>query len=199
MPSFTSPFKRVARLVKEHIRRLRDSLAVLAKQVRAAIARVVGQTTGDAVRDALTVVLDGPPAASLPSSRDPPDDRGFWHEGRRPYWSSQQEYDPYDERDRYEEDYDDVPAEPAPKQPRSSMWARVVAVGCQAASWFLRRHPGRNCVIFAVGVGIAAGVAAIVGSPLVSGTSAVVVSALGVLSLVDAACFAATFTSVAMT
>jgi len=197
MPSLTSPFKRVVRLVKEHVRRLRDSLAMLATQVRAAIARVVGQTTGDAVRDALTVVFDGPPAASLPSSRDPPDDRGFWHDGRRPYWSSQRDYDPYDERDRYEED-DDEPPDPA-EQPRSSMWSRVVAVGCQAASWFFLRHPGRNSLIVAVGVGIAAGVAAIIGSPFLSGTSVVVASALGVLSLVDAACAAATFTSVAMT
>ena len=39
MPSLTSPFKRIARLVSEHVRRLRDSLVTLTAQVRAAVAR----------------------------------------------------------------------------------------------------------------------------------------------------------------
>jgi hypothetical protein len=201
MPALSSAVKRVTRLLAEHVRRLRDSLVMLTAQVRAAVARVVGQATGNAMRDALTVILDGPPASSLPSGRDPPDDRGFWHE-QRPHWSSHRhdEYDPYDERDRYEEEYDDDrPADPGADQPRSSLWARAFSIGCQAASWFLHRHPGSTSVIAAVGVGFAAGIAALIGSPFISGTSAVVASALGVLTLADAACSAAAFASVAMT
>jgi hypothetical protein len=199
MPSLTSPFRRIARLVAEHVRRLRDSLVMLTAQVKSAVARVVGQATGNAVRDALTVVLDGPPTSSLPSSRDPPDDRNFWND-RRPSWSSQRhdDYEPYDERDRFEDEDDDPPTETTSDEP-SGRWARAFGVGCQAASWFLRRHPGRGSVIAALGVGLAAGVAAFIGSPFITGTSAVVASALGVLSLADAACAAATLANNVMT
>jgi hypothetical protein len=207
MPSIPSPFRRVARLVAEHVRRLRDSLVMLTAQVRAAVARVVGQATGNAVRDALTVILEGPPTSSFPSSRDPPGDSGFWPEQRRPHWSAQPDYDRYEERERYEpdryqdqyDDDDDVPANPTADPPRGSLWARAVAVGCQAASWFLRRHPGRGSVIAALGVGVAAGVAAVAGGQFVSGTTAVVASALGVLTLAEAACSAATLAGVAVT
>jgi hypothetical protein len=62
-----------------------------------------------------------------------------------------------------------------------------VAVGCQAAGWWLRRHPGPLALLAAVGVGLAAGVATLVGSPLLAGASAVAVSVLGLLALADAA------------
>jgi hypothetical protein len=54
-------------------------------------------------------------------------------------------------------------------------------------------------VIAALGVGIAAGVAAVTGNPFVCATSAVLASALGVLSLADVACSAATLASAAVT
>jgi hypothetical protein len=82
---------------------------------------------------------------------------------------------------------------------RQGVWSREVATGCQAAVWWLRRHPSPFALVAAVGVGVAAGVAALVGGPFVAGTSAVVASALGVLALADAACSAATLASVAVT
>ena len=62
-----------------------------------------------------------------------------------------------------------------------------MAAGCQAASWWLRRHPGASSLVAAAGIGIAAGVATLVSSPLVAGASAVAASALGLLALADAA------------
>jgi hypothetical protein len=202
MPSLCSPLKRIARLLAEHVRRLRESLVTLTAQVRAAVARIVGQATGNAVRDALTVILDGPPAARLTSARDPPDEPGFWPEQRRPYWHPQRrdDYDPYEEGDRFEDEDDDAAEEETTSdEPKISTWARAVGIGCQAAGWFLRRHPGRGAVIAALGVGIVAGLAAVIGSPFVCATSAVLASALGVLSLAEAASSAATLACAAVT
>ena len=64
MPSITSPFRLAARVVAHQVQRLHAILDELAAQVRAAIARAVGQVTGEAVREALGVILDGPRAAT---------------------------------------------------------------------------------------------------------------------------------------
>jgi hypothetical protein len=62
-----------------------------------------------------------------------------------------------------------------------------VATGCQAAAWWLRRYTGPFSLIAATGIGIAAGVATLVHSPLVAGATAVAASAMGLLALADAA------------
>jgi hypothetical protein len=48
-------------------------------------------------------------------------------------------------------------------------------------------NPGPFALVAAAGIGIAAGVATLVGGPLVSGASAVAAAALGLLALADAA------------
>ena len=61
MPSLTSPFRRVKQLVAGQVDRLHTTLERLAGEVRSAIARAIGQVTGETVREALRVILDGPP------------------------------------------------------------------------------------------------------------------------------------------
>jgi hypothetical protein len=201
MPSLTSPFRRAGRLVAGQVTRLHAALERLAAEVRAAIARAVGQATGEAAREALRVILDGPPERQrydeLPDDRD-----GGWGQPRRPSWPASRGYDPYD-RDPYERDADDeldedrqrhyadadpdAPADQSVATPRQGHWSRAVAAGCQAAAWWLRRHPGRYALVAAAGIGVAAGAATLVSSPLVAGAAAAAASALGLLALADAA------------
>ena len=83
MPSLTSPFRRVGRLVADQVGRLPAALERLAGEVRAAIARAVGQATGEAAREALRVILDGPPERPR---HDRPEDRDSgWGQQRAPY------------------------------------------------------------------------------------------------------------------
>jgi len=201
MPALPSPFRRAGRVVAGQVGRLHATLERLAGEVRAAIARAVGQATGDAAREALRVILDGPP--DRPSYERPDDRDGGWGQPRRPTWPATRPYEPY-ERDSYEPDPDDdpeedlrhryaedeegrLPADEPVAARRPGRWSRAVAVGCQAAGWWLRRHPGPLALLAAVGVGLAAGVATLVGSPLLAGASAVAVSVLGLLALADAA------------
>jgi hypothetical protein len=201
MPTLTSPFRRVGRLVAGQVARLHAALERLAAEVRAAIARAVGQATGEAAREALRVILDGPP--DRPGRDDRFDDQdGNWAQPRRPSWPASRSYDPY-VRDPYERDPDndldearrhdfaDADQEPPAGGPataqRQGHWSRAVAAGCQAAAWWLRRHPGPFALVAAAGVGVAAGVATLVSSPLVAGAAAAAASALGLLALADAA------------
>jgi hypothetical protein len=206
MPSLKSPFRRVGRVLSDHAKCLRSSLESLAGQVRAAIARIVGQTTGDAMRDALTVILDGPPAQ--PTRDEFREDRERpWSPPRRPSWPNSS-YDPYahdpydrDDNERYPEpehrycppEADEPHDETSAGLEQPGRWSRALATGCQAAGWWLKRHPGRLSVIAAIGVGVAAGVAALIGGPYVAGGSALAASALGILALTDAVRSAASF------
>jgi hypothetical protein len=206
MPSLRSPFRRVGRVLADHARRLQSALESLANQVRAAIARIIGQATGDAMRDAVTVILDGPPAR--PAGDDVREERERpWNSPRRSSWPNSA-YDPYapdpygrDSDERYPEPERGYtpPEEDDPHQERSAgpeqpgRWSQAVATGCQAAGWWLKRHPGRLSVIAAVGVGVAAGFAALFGGPLVVSGSALAASALGILALTNAARSAASF------
>jgi hypothetical protein len=102
MPSLTSPFRKVGRLLADQAGRLHSALERLAGEVRAAIARAVGQATGEAAREALRVILDGPPGR--PGYQELPDDRdGGWGMARRPTWPAPNGCEPYS-RDRYERD-----------------------------------------------------------------------------------------------
>jgi hypothetical protein len=200
MPSLASPFRRVGRLLAGQLGRLHATLESLAGEVRAAIARAVGQATGEAAREALRVILDGPP--ERPGYDRPGDREGNWGQERRPTWPTGRPYEPY-AHDPYERDADDDLDQDRPGRyaadeegqltdrpvgaRRRGNWSRAVAVGCQAASWWLRRHPGPFSLIAAAGIGVAAGVATLISSPLVAGASAVAASVLGLLALADAA------------
>ncbi len=196
MPALTSPFRAVGRLVAEQCRRLHQALESLASEVRAAIARAVGQAAGEAAREALLVVLHGPPpTGDLRDGRE-----GLWGPARRQRWPAPA-YGPYasDPYDRDPDDPDDYPdrrysrpdEEPAAEGPAqahtSGAWSRAVATGCQAASWWLRRHPGRCSLLAAGAIGVAAGLVALIGGPLAAAGTAVAAAAAGVLELAEAA------------
>jgi hypothetical protein len=200
MPSLTPLLRRVGRLVAGQLERLHSTLERLAREVRSAIARAIGQATGETVREALCVILDRP--VERPGHHDRLDDRNDgWGQNRRPSWPTTRSYDPYgrdpyerDSDDDYENrqrhygyDEDDPPANESVATQRQGTWSRAVAAGCHAAAWWLRRHPGPFSLITAAGIGIAAGLATLVNSPLVAGATAVAASALGLLALADAA------------
>src|SRR6516225_12201730 len=104
MPSLPSRFRRAGRAVAGQVGRLHATLERLAGEVRAAIAPAVGQATGDAAREALRVILDGPP--DRPSYERPDDPDGGWGSPRRPTWPATRPSEPY-ARDPYEPDPDD--------------------------------------------------------------------------------------------
>jgi hypothetical protein len=204
MPSFTSPVRVAGRLVAEQCRRLQAALEALAGEVRAAVARAVGQATGEAVREALRVILDGAPGTSdAPSSRE-----GLWGppRGRN---SPTGPFDPYgpefhDRCDGEPNEIGDDPAyRPAPaddgpdeglaEAERPGAWSRAVAAGSQAASWWLRRHPGRFSLVAAAAIGVAAGGVALAGGRFVAAGSGAAAAALGILALADAARSVAAF------
>jgi hypothetical protein len=198
MPTLTSPLRCVGRLVAEQCRRLHQALESLAAEVRAAIARAVGRAAGEAAREALLVVLHGPPPTD-----DPHDDQErLGGQPRRRAWPAPPcepyapgPYGPYARDPEDPEDdtaYRGAPADrgavegPAEIE-RSGAWSRAVATGCQAASWWLRRHPGR-CSLLAAGlIGVAAGLVALLAGPVAAAGSAAAAAAWGVLELADAA------------
>jgi hypothetical protein len=192
MPSLTPPFRAAANLAAQQCRRLHAALEALAGEVRAAIARAVGQATGEAVREALRVILDGPPGADNARDRR----EGLWASPRRRPWPAQPDaygpevYDPYERDSDVIDDalaHRPLPADESVEAPaeaeRPGAWSRAVAAGCQAAGWWLRRHPGRFALVAAAAIGVAAGVLALVGGRFVAAGAA----ALGVLALADAA------------
>jgi hypothetical protein len=200
MPTLMSPFRLAGRLMADQCRRLHATLESLAAEVRAAIARAVGQATGEAVREALRVILDGPPGGHDPLLPPPRERR--WGEPPARSWPTRphDRYgdESYDGYDRNPEDLDDdpvyrsVPADDGPEErpadeERPGALSRAVAAGCQAASWWLRRHPGRFSAVAAAAVAVAAGVVALVGGRFAAAGSAAAAAALGVLALADAA------------
>src|SRR5437588_357108 len=77
------------------------------------------------------------------------------------------------------------PDPPSPAAaPRGGRLCRALAAGCQAAGWWLRRRPGPLPLLTALGVGLAAGLAALVSGPAGAGVAG---AALALLALADAA------------
>jgi hypothetical protein len=176
-----------------HLARLRRSFDALTEQVREAIARAIGRTVAEAVSEAIHAALAEPaflPAPSHSSARPPPlwDDPDYrpWSGERDDLYESGRYRDRYADDDRLAggEDMDD--AETSDPPPRFSLVRRALAVGCRAAAWWIDRHPGRFSLVAAVGVGVIAGVAALVTAPPFVQVSGVAASALGLLALLDA-------------
>jgi hypothetical protein len=106
----------------------------------------------------------------------------------RPSW----ERDPYDDPDRYERDELDEPkTEPlSPSAPEAvgRRFGQAIAVGCQAAAWWLRRKSNaRYSALAAVGVGAAAGATAYFAGPVIAAAAALAGSTLGLTALSRAA------------
>jgi len=168
-------------LVRRHLARLRESLETLTERVRDALAHAVGDAVASAVREAVRLLVDDS-VASLPA-------RPSWqeHDPDRPSWQHEQSF----WNDDYDDQLDDVDTVPEAMQPKSipqaSRWPRAIAIGFQAAAWWLRRQASRFPVVTTLGIGLAASVAAYAASPLMLVTGAGVIgAALGLMSLTDA-------------
>src|SRR4051794_27799636 len=73
---------------------------------------------------------------------------------------------------------------PARFAPLEGRWPRALAAGCHAAAWWLTRRPGPLSLLAALGVGLAAALAALFGGPAGAGVAG---TALALLALADTA------------
>jgi hypothetical protein len=197
MTRLSAALRRARRSLGGHLVRLRHSFDALTEQVREAIARAIGRTVAEAVSEAVHAALAEPafqPAPSHPSARPPPlwDDPDYrsWPEDRDDLYESGRYRDRYADADRLASDNNLDDAAPSYPQtssiPHPSPVRRALAVACRAAAYWLDRHPGRFSLVAAVGVGVIAGVAALVTAPPFVQVSGVAASALGLLALLDA-------------
>src|SRR5205085_1230224 len=130
---------RAARVLSGHIDRLRDTLAALGERLRAAISQAIGGTVAGAVQDAVYLLLEVP---------DEPPSRASHDRSLRPAWRGQEGedwpwYEDPDEQDGavpWEATSSSATAEAPAGRGR---WGAALAVGCQAAAWWLRREAGR--------------------------------------------------------
>jgi hypothetical protein len=193
MTHFSIALSRARRSLGGHLARLRHSFDTLTEQVRESIARAIGRTVAEAVSEAIHAALAEPaflPAPSRSSGRPPPlwdepDDRS-WSGERDDLYESGRYRDRYADDDRLADDEDLADDDPSEATPCPSLVNRALAVGCRAAAWWIERHPGRFSLVAAVGVGVIAGVAALVTGPSLAGASGVAASALGLFALLDA-------------
>ncbi len=177
-----------------HLGRLQQHLDAVGEQVREAIANAVGRTVAEAVGEAVYDALcprDGsfrslPPSSSSYGHAATP--RRAWEESDWPRdaarspWRDPYGYDDYAEA-RYDDDPEGEDTSSLADEPRVRRWRRALAAGLQAASWWLRRHPGQVSLVAALAVGCAAGLTVLAGH--VSGIASVVLSALGLAYLLD--------------
>ncbi len=174
-----------------HVHQLRRGLASLGGRLRQSIANSIGRTVADVVTEAVDAALatpddqNGSYRPSLPTSV-PVRSRDWWDRPGESTWDRPEEsYDPYARAYR---DYDggmdqDRDHEPQPlDDPKPGRFGRALAAGLQAAGWWMQRHRGRLSLVIAAGVGLAAGIAALLdGGPF--GIAGLVASALGLLAL----------------
>jgi hypothetical protein len=196
MSSFSVLARRTGRVLSGQVRRLRVNLERLARQVRTAVARTVSEAVAQATHDALQIILEGPPSLSAPWQPTSEEFRRSWdadeveerrHRPSRPprtlYESLGEEYEAEHEFEAEQQPVADEVAE----RPRPRRWSRALTVGCQAAAWWLRHHQGRLSGVVATGIGVAAGLVALLASPVLASAGSAAATALGVLAVVDAA------------
>jgi hypothetical protein len=180
---------RARRILAAHVERLGDTLQAITERLRETVAQTVSNNLASALREAVhALFIESRPGRAVPSPCPPSPYPA------RPTWG---EPDPFDR----DEDDPDLPADdwsgtslrgwrevecekPASNTPGSQQtgvrWHRALAVGCQAAAWWLRRQVGRWAALAALGIGLfAAGAALTAGAGLAE-------SALGLLTLADA-------------
>jgi hypothetical protein len=198
MSSLSSVLCRAGGALTRYLGRLCGGLDGLRAQLRAAIASTVSKTVAEAVRDAVLFGLtatDGqtsmsPSNPTTSSSRSSP---SLFSDPGQSSWSGaslERDYPDHfdDDRWRHEEPYDSRDQEEERETPPGEPWRQSVALGLQAASWWLGRHPGRLSLVIALGVGVATGVVSLLSGTLGSGLLGVVDGALRLLTVADAVC-----------
>jgi hypothetical protein len=172
-----------------HVNQLRRGLASLGERLRQSIATSVGRTVADVVSEAVDAALATPDdqASSYRPSRPtslPVRSRDWWDDPGESSWPRREEtYGDYGRTYDYGDADQEPDEQPQPQHdPKPGCLGRALAAGLQAAGWLLQRHRGRLSLVVAAGVGLAAGLAALLdGGPF--GLAGLVASALGLLAL----------------
>ncbi|QEL16712.1 hypothetical protein [Limnoglobus roseus] len=140
--------------VRDRLARLTDALVQLKARVREAVATEMGRIVAECVNDVLAAAVRGHPAAPRPPQhRASPRATTRWDDDVDP---SSEEVD--------EDDPEAVERSALPTTAVPGRWPAAVSAGLLAARWLLRRRcPGWP----SLGVGLAAGLAALTGHPAV--------------------------------
>jgi hypothetical protein len=194
---------KAARSLSGHLERLRETLDRLHGRLREAVAEAVSGGAAEAVKDAVITALlaseassayEAPTYRTSSAAYDPPRYRygSSWSPAEDPYRPSWQ-HDPYDDDpDRYAPGESDEPTaeplSPLASEAVGRRFGQAMAVGCQAAAWWLRRKSNaRYSALAAVGVGAAAGATAYFAGPVLAAAAALAGSTLGLTALTRAA------------
>jgi hypothetical protein len=194
---------KAARSLSGHLDRLRETLDRLHGRLREAVAEAVSGGAAEAVKDAVLTALlasevssayEAPTYRTSSAAYDPPRYRygSSWNrpteDPYRPSWQP----DAYDEPDRYGPDQIDEPSSqplsPPTQEAVGRRFGQAIAVGCQAAAWWLRRKSNaRYSALAAISVGAAAGATAYFVGPVIAAAAALAGSTLGLTTLSRAA------------
>jgi hypothetical protein len=152
---------RLGRALVAHLDHLCATLESLSQRLRDAVAQAVGQIIAGAVQDGVRTVL---------GEAVPPSERGGLSPWSRtpsaPTWDYPEDCgDPDDPDGPWAERGPPAPSTRSPTTPfalatESARWHQAVAVGCEAAAWWLRCQLGRLSAWAAVVVGLTAAAAA---------------------------------------
>jgi hypothetical protein len=203
MPSF-HPLAPPHRLpLTERLDRLRQTLNGLSGELVEGVAASIAQTVAGVVRDTLLALLTkGRSRPDLPerdrsrwSHNRPSSLWGGLDEGDDSMWPEDHEATPMwgnPDEDRWPDSPSDrrvpvTPTQPSTAQPRLRRWVSALAASWQAAGWWLARKPGRYPVMTALAIGLAAGVATWAGGPLAAAGMTLIGTAVGLVSLAQAA------------
>ena len=199
MPMFhsLSPPARLSRASR--LDRLRHALDDVSGHLVEGVADAAAQAVAAAVRDAVLALLraDGQHTASLQHDpfEDPADLRpSLWGEADEPD-EPDEPWDDHEERPWPEspghKPFPSLPASASAARPQVRTWLSALSAGWRAGRWCLRRRPGRLPLLAALGVGLAAGVGALLVGALVPAGAGLLGSALELASLADLTRFSA--------
>jgi hypothetical protein len=151
----------LGRSLQEHLDRLCGTLDTLSERVREAVAQAVDQSVAGAVQEALRAVLGatarGAETRSLSSWSRAPAEREW---GYPEDWSEEDDPDsPWAERRSYPSSSGRSPMSVSLSL-EPTRWHHALAVGCEAAAWWLRCRFGRLYAWLALAVGCTATAAA---------------------------------------
>jgi hypothetical protein len=170
VPSFWKP---TGRGLARHLTRLGQGLQDLTRRLRESVAATIGRVADEAAQEAVQALLGD-------STSPPTRTQDRWG-GRQENidrfndsWSNSQWDDIED---------DDLPGElPEQSVPQPPGWQRALLAGCRVAVCWLRRFD-RYPLLYAIGLGLLAGIASWVGGPLAEAGSGLVTSAMGLADL----------------
>ena len=189
MPVSRSWRQRARRALTNHVDRLHETLVTLTERVRETVAQAVSNNLANAIREAVYALIpDSAPCRPPPRCYQPSPYR------QRPTWGEPDRPDREEEDDLPREDWSSEPSrgwrEVAGEPPEATTahgepqrhvrWHRAMALGCQAAAWWLRRQVTRASTVAALGIGVLATAAAFVAG------LGLAEAALQLLSLADA-------------